>query len=495
LTIQDFVRLLRTRWIIVCATVAIGVAAAVAVTLLAKPQYEASTRLFVSTTSSTSVSDVYQGNRFSQERVASYTEILMGETLAQRTIAKMGLDMRPKELQGRIKASAKVDTVLIDVTVRDEVPTRARDIANALSDEFVVMVSELETQENAATPDARAVVEQRASIPEQPVSPKPILNLASGLAAGVLLGIGLAYLRDRLDNSVTNRETLEEITGVGDVGSIPLDKKRRDEPAIPFDSDNSIIAEAFRKLRTNLQFLAVDDPPRVIVITSSLPNEGKSTTAINLALALAESEQNVVLVDADLRRPSLDKYLDLIGAVGFSTVLANRASIDEVLQKTRFPGLTVLTSGAIPPNPSALLGSVAAQKTLTELRGRFDYVIVDSSPLLAVTDAAILAAAADAVLIAAQFGRIKRDQLAHAVRHLADVGAPLLGAIFTMTPTSRFAPYRYNYYYYGYGDKGAASETGSVKREGRSLNARPPKHGRRVPDQQKAQTRSDSGGS
>jgi capsular exopolysaccharide synthesis family protein len=494
LNIQDFLRLLRARWIIVCVTVAIGAAAAVAVTLVTTPQYEASTRLFVSTTSSTSVSDIYQGNRFSQERVASYTEILMGETLAQRTIAKMGLDMRPKELQGRITASAKIDTVLIDVAVRDASPIRARDIADALSDEFVVMVSELETRQDASTPDARAIVEQRASIPEEPVSPKPLLNLAIGLAAGVLLGVGLAFLRDRLDNTVKDRETLEEITGVGDFGSIPLDKKRRKEPAISFESDNSSIAEAFRKLRTNLQFLAVDNPPRVIVITSSLASEGKSTTAINLALALAESEHNVVLVDADLRRPKLDKYLDLIGSVGFSTVLANRASIDDVLQKTRFPRLTVLTSGAVPPNPSALLGSVAAQKILAELRSRFDYVIVDSSPLLAVTDAAILAADADGVLIAAQFGRTKRAQLAHAVRHLADVRASLLGAIFTMTPAGRFAPYSYNYYYY-YGDRGAASAAESVNRERRSLNPLQPKHGRRAPDQQRAQPWSESGGS
>ena len=194
-----------------------------------------------------------------------------------------------------------------------------------------------------------------------------------------------------------------------------------------------------------MQFLAVDNPPRVIVVTSSMPNEGKSTTAINIALALAEAEHNVVLVDGDMRRPKLDKYLDLVGSVGFSTVLSGRASLDEVLQKTRFPGLTVLTSGAVPPNPSELLGSLAAKKLLNELRAQFDYVIVDSSPLLAVTDAAILAASADGVLIMARFGQTKREQLAHAVGKLEDVGAPLLGAVFTMTP-ARGRSYSYSYY-------------------------------------------------
>lgn len=449
MTIQDYVKLLRTRWVVICVTIAVAVLGAVAISLLTTPVYEASTRLFVSTTSNTSVAEVYQGNRFSQERVVSYTELLMGETLAQRTIDKLSLDMSAEGLRENVKASAKLDTVLIDVAVLDESPVRARDIADALSDEFVVMVRELETPEDGARPDARVVVEQRASIPENPVSPKTTRNLIIGLALGVLLGIGLAVLRDLLDNTVKDRQTLEEITGVGLVGSIPLDKARRKDPAIAFESDNSAIAEAFRKLRTNLQFLAVDNPPRVIVVTSSMPNEGKSTTAINIALALAEGEHDVVLVEGDLRRPRLDSYLDLVGSVGFSTVLTGRASLDEALQKTRFPGVSVLTSGTLPPNPSELLGSLAAKKVLDELRGRFDYVVIDSSPLLAVTDAAVLAAGADGVLIMARFGQTKRDHLAHAVGSLQDVGATLLGAVFTMTPARGHASYSYSYYGYG----------------------------------------------
>ena len=302
--------------------------------------------------------------------------------------------------------------------------------------------------------------------------PKTARNIAIGLALGVVLGIGLAVLRDLLDNTVKDRQTLEEITGAGLVGNIPLDKERRNEPAISFDSDNSAIAEAFRKLRTNLQFLAVDNPPRVIVVTSSMPGEGKTTTAINIALALAEAEHNVVLVDGDMRRPKLDKYLDLVGPVGFSTVLSGAASLSEVLQKTRFPGLTVLTSGAIPPNPSELLGSLAAKKVLNELRAHFDYVIVDSSPLLAVTDAAILAADSDGVLIMARFGQTKREQLAHAVGNLKNVGAPILGAVFTMMPTR--GSHSDNSYGYGEGDRKPRRASGSSSSPGTEVNQSTP---------------------
>ncbi|WP_084223161.1 polysaccharide biosynthesis tyrosine autokinase [Mycolicibacterium holsaticum] len=457
MSIQDFVKLLRTRWLIICISVAVGLLGAVAVNLLTTPLYEASTRLFVSTTSGESVAEIYQGNRFSQERVVSYTQLIMGETLAQRTIDKLGLDMSAEDLAENIKATAKVNTVLINVSVLDESPVRARDIADAVSDEFVLLVRELETPEGGGAPDARVVVEQRASIPEDPVTPKTIRNVLIGLTLGALLGTGLAVLRDVLDNTVKDRGALEETTGVGLVGSIPFDKERQREQAVTFENDTSAIAEAFRKLRTNLQFLAVDNPPRVIVITSSMPSEGKSTTALNIALALAEADHTVVLVDGDLRRPRLDKYLHLVGSVGFSTVLANRASLDEALQKTSYSGVTALTSGPIPPNPSELLGSLSARKILDELRSLYDYVVIDSSPLLAVTDAAILAANADGVLIMSRFGKTKRDHLANAVTQLRDVGAAVLGAVFTMTPTRGNASYSYSYSYYGDGKSAPAS--------------------------------------
>ncbi|MBX9918734.1 MAG: polysaccharide biosynthesis tyrosine autokinase [Mycolicibacterium frederiksbergense] len=460
-SLQDYAKLLRSRWITVAVSIVVALLAAAAYSFFSTPLYQASTRLFVSASAGSTLAETYQGNRFSQERVVSYAELLMGETVAQRTIDKLGLDTTVGELQASVKASSKPDTVLINVRVNDTSPVRARDIANTLSDEFVTMVRELETPEDGSSPDSRVVVEQRASIPTAPVVPKTSRNLAMGLGLGILLGLGLAVIRDMLDNTVKERETLEEITGSGIIGTVPLDKERRKEPAISFDTDNSPIAEAFRKARTNLQFLSVDNPPRVIVLTSSLPSEGKSTTAINLALALAEADHRVVLVDGDLRRPMLHNYLDVVGTVGFSTVLSGRIALSEALQKTRFPGLTVLTSGAIPPNPSELLGSQSARKILQELRNEYDYVIVDSTPLLAVTDAAILAAGADGVLLIARFGQTKREQLTHAVQSLRDVDAKLLGAVFTMVPLRGGSSYGYSYKYYGKGPQPRPAERGS----------------------------------
>ena len=425
--------------------------------------------------------------RYSQERVISYTQLLTGETLAQRTIDRLDLDMDPTELAEQVTAKAIPDTVLIDLSVLDASPVRARDIANAISEEFVEMARELETPTAGARPDARVVVEQRATIPAKPVIPKRIRNLATGLALGLTLGLGLATLRELLDNTVKSEQTVQELTGAGVVGFIPFDKKIHEVPSISFDADNSGIAEAFRKLRTNMQFLAVDNPPRVIVVTSSSPSEGKSTTSINLALALAEAEHNVVLVDADLRRPRLAKYLDLVGSVGFSTVLSGGTSLDDVLQATKFPRLTVLAAGSVPPNPSELLGSLAAKKLISELRTQFDFVIIDSSPLLAVTDGAIVAADADGALVVVRAGETKREQLAHAIGMLKDVNAKILGVVLTMLPTRGSGAYNYNYYYsYSYGD--------TKPGKGGPKPAEPSAHTQREPTSAPGASDSDSSG-
>lgn len=273
MTLEYFLKVVRMRWITVCSVALIGVLTAVIIILTTTPIYQATTRLFVSTSTGLSNSDLYQGNRLSQDRVMSYTELIMGQTLAQRTIDKLGLDMDAAALRENVKAKAKSGTVLINVQVRDQSPVRARDIANALSNEFVAMVSELESP-RTGPPNARVIVEQRAAVPERPVVPRTKQVLAFGLGLGVLLGIAAAVLREVLDNTIKTRENVEDSAGVGVVGSIPLDKKRRTEPAISFGRDHSPIAESFRALRTNLQFLSVDNPPRVIVITSSVPGEG-----------------------------------------------------------------------------------------------------------------------------------------------------------------------------------------------------------------------------
>ena len=431
LTSQDFARILRSRWHVIVGTFTLAILCAVAYLLLATPQYEASTRLFVSTTADGNATQTNDGGLFAQRRVVSYTKLLTGGILAQRTIDKLGLDMSAKELEKKITTSAPADTVLIDVSVLDPSPTRARDIVNTLSDEFVTMAAALETPAGGLRPNAQVIVHQRADTPTTPASPRKKRTLAIVAALGVVLGVIAAVIRDHFDRRIRKTETVEKVTGVGVIGEIPVNPGSRARPLISFASDNSITAEAFRALRINLQSLEIRAGARTLVVTSPMPDEGRTTTALNLALALAEAEQNVVVVDGDLRYPSIAAYLDLDSQVGLTSVVTGTATLRDALQQTRFARVTALTSGPVPTNPTEVLESQAAEDVLAELSQAFDYVIVDSPPLL-VTDAVILAGNAQGVLLLSRFGRTTRNQLKQAADALGRAAVPLLGAVVTM---------------------------------------------------------------
>ncbi len=475
---EDWLRLLRSRWITICVSMVVAVLGAILITWKTTPLYEASTRLFVSTTPVSGeayLSEIYAGASFSQERIKSYAALLRGETLHQRTIEKLGPEM--SDMTATVKASAETGTVLIDLSVVDESPIRARDFANAMSEEFVVMVEELETREGSTQSFSGVIVEQAATAPETPIEPNKERNIAIGVLVGLVLGITLAILRELFDKTVKHSGPLEAITGAKLIGSIPFDKRREQEPATDFDSeDDARSAEAFRKLRTHIQFLSADNPPRVIVVVSPMPGEGKSTTAINLALALVEAEKSVLLLDADMRRPTLAGRLNLVDSVGLSTVLRGQASLAEVLQESSFPGLTVLAAGETPSNPSELLGSTAASQLFSDVRARFDYVIVNSPPLLAVTDPAVLAVNADGVLLLARFGKSTRGELAHATRNLKDLGASIFGTVFTMVPEAS-EPYSYSYSYYEDDGDDTAQPKTHPKSPPKSAAATPPPRG------------------
>lgn len=439
MTVHDFARILRTRWLIIVVTIVVAVLAALAYSLLAPRQYEASTRLFVSTTSDGTNTQTNDGGLFAQRRVLSYTQLLTGEILAQRTIDKLGLDMSVADLQKEITATAPTDTVLIDVTVKDASPARARDIVNTLSDEFVIMAAGLETPDLGARPNARVIVQQRANIPNTPVAPKTLQTLAIAGVLGALIGLLIATIRYRMDDTISSSEAVERVTGVGEIGNIPLAGRRQKAPLIAFEGNRPEFADAFRELRVNLQFLEVAEGPRVLLVASAMPSEGRTTTAINLALALGEAGHDVVVVDGDLRRPAVATCFDIDAPTGLSTVLTGGARLDDVLHQTRFARVSAIAAGPIPPNPTELLGSQTVKGLLSDLADRFDYVVVDSPSLLA-KDAAILAGSSQGVLIVARFGQTRRRHLEPAIATLVRAGAPLLGAMVTMTPSKKRRP-------------------------------------------------------
>jgi capsular exopolysaccharide synthesis family protein len=254
-------------------------------------------------------------------------------------------------------------------------------------------------------------------------------------------------VREMLDNTVKNSEALQELVGAPVLATVPTDASAPKAPLITGDATRSPRAEALRQLRTNLQFVDVDRPVRVLVVTSALPGEGKSSTAVNLGVVFAEAGQRVLLIDADLRRPKLAEYLGVEGAVGLTNLLAGQAKPDDVVQPWG-PNLWVLPSGFIPPNPSELLASRHMADLLRMFRERFDMVIIDSPPLLPVTDAAVLSTCADGAVMVARAAKTSSSQISGALRALQAVNARLLGCVLNMVPARLSDPYAY---YYGSG--------------------------------------------
>lgn len=459
--LRDYIKVLLRRRRLVGLLLLLGIGASVALTLLATPVYRAETQVFVSLrdTGSGTTSNAYQGNLFSQERVKSYAKIADSPAVTSAVVEKLKLPVTPNELARSITASVPTDTVLVDITVSDPSAARARDVANAAAAQFAVVVSNLERPAAGERSPVSVTVVRPADLPGSPVSPRPLLNIALGLLLGLAAGLGAAVLLETLDTSVKSGDDLQKLTGSSALGIIGYDPQAQRNPLVSHQDARSARGESFRTLRTNLRFVDVDHPPHLVVVTSSVAGEGKSTTACNLAVTLSSAGVRVALVEADLRRPRVAEYMGLEGAVGLTDVLIGRVQLDDVLQRWGDSTLLVLASGPLPPNPSELLGSEQMAETLTALREHVDVVLIDAPPLLPVTDAAVLVSHCDGAILIVRQGKTRREQVSRALEALQSVGARMLGTVLNMAPTS--GP---NSYGYGYGYGYQSDDTGSTGR-------------------------------
>lgn len=457
--LRGWARVLRKYWWIILLTTVLGAGVGVFVTFNTPPQYASTVTFFVRTPAE-QIGGAYQGDQFAQKRVNSYVQAMESRRLADMILADTQLDLTVDQTISKISAKGDLNTVLLTATVTDTSPQRSLDIATSLSRVFVDLVSSLETPPGSTTPSVTIEVISAATLNPNPVAPRPLINLGLATVLGLALGIALAVLREVLDITVRTVAVLKAITDGSVLAIVPFDVAAKKSPLIMDGTSRSVRAEAFRQLRTNLQFVDVDHPVQVVVVTSSVTNEGKSSTATNMAVTFAEAGRTVLLIEGDLRRPRVAQYLGLEGAIGLTNVLAGQVSVTEVLQKWGPDGLSVLTSGSIPPNPSELLGSSNMQDLVKSLRKSFSMIIIDTPPLLPVTDAAIVAAVADGAIIVVRHGKTSRHQVSSAVVALQAVDARLLGSVLNMMPIKGADAYGYSGY--GYYEDGKASHSDKI---------------------------------
>lgn len=459
--LRDYLRIARAHWIGMAVSVVLGIGIAFGWTALQPRVYTADANgIVVATIESNDVNSGVVGNSLALSRVKSYTEIGSLRSVADHAIADLGLQDSPEDLVRRVTVTNPLNTVIIRVSATGPSPEHARDLASAWVRGMQAEIERIETPDDGGPARMRLEAADSARLPTEPTSPNTRLALALGALLGAAAGVAYAYLRYTLDRRVRSPQVVEAETGLTVIGTIPDEKSFSAESRlIPFSgtgrspakggSDLHAVAEAMRELRTNIQFLDVDNPPRSIVITSALPGEGKSTTAANLAITLAASGQQVVLIDGDLRRPMVATVFGLPGEVGLTDVLAGRAEIDDVTQQVGPHGkLVVIPAGKIPPNPSEVLGSRRMHDLVAGL-SRNAFVILDAPPLIPVTDAAVLSHNTDGAILVTTVGKTTIDALQKAQGNLERASGRGLGVVLNRVPRRGAGSAYYGYQYTG----------------------------------------------
>jgi len=330
--------------------------------------------------------------------------------------------------------------------------------ASALLNQQAVLKEQLaQMQVSGAVNSSDVVLVAPAQAPVSPSSPKPVQDTLLGLAAGLALGLGAAFLRDSLDDKLASKEAAEHVGGLPVLAMTPVVTAWRRRPVVVVAAEpSSPAAESYRSLRTSLQFARQERQLGSIVVTSPGVAEGKTATVANLGVAFAQAGERVLLVSCDLRRPRIGQFFEIDEQVGLTSVLLDERTLEEAVQPVPgFDRLSLLPAGPVPPNPAELLNSARAADVFACLRGHFDLVLIDSPPLLPVTDGAILSRYADATLMVVAAGQTRRGDLHRAMEKLNQVGAVILGIVLNKVTRETLRNYGYSYGYQPY--KAAAS--------------------------------------
>lgn len=457
----QYLKVLRKRWVSILIPLIVGLFLGWAASATATPMYKTSAQLFVAVGGQTTNGNSVQGNAsFALQRMSSYPAVVTSPLVTAPAAAELGIP--EAQVASVITATATPQTFLLTVTATGSDSSRLPAIANTVAITAAKIIQQIETPPGAASSPLRVSLTTPATAPGAPFEPKPMVNLGLGFIVGIGSGLLLALLREQLDRRLRSPDDIREITHSPVLASIPFDPSTSKEPLISLKGA-SRRGEAYRSLRTNLRYADVDEQVGCVVITSSVPNEGKSVTACNLALTMGLAGAKVCLVEGDLRAGRAASYLGLSEEPGLTNVLAGEVRADQVIVPWGRGVIHFLARGSKPPNPAELLSSQQMVRLLDYLRTVFDIVIIDAPPLLPITDAALLSRIADGALIVVRHSKTTRDQLSTAIGTLDRVGARTLGAVINFVPIGRKFGADTYHYGYGYGTDETPSKTAAPR--------------------------------
>ncbi|WP_181779595.1 polysaccharide biosynthesis tyrosine autokinase [Pseudonocardia pini] len=438
MTAKQFVHVIRERWRAVVAFLLLGVVLGVLLGLFRPVTYESSFTMLTVAPATQDGQGAYEGELLAQQRTKSYVPMITSERVAERIIRDNRFPVTPKEITSAITAVNGIDSVVTTVTVKAATADNATTLAKAVADVFPKLVGDFERESTAG---GQPVVTMQIIQPPTPPAP-PSSGLVPMLAVGVVLGLGLgvgyALLRNLLDRSVRSSAALAQLTGAPAVGATTIDEHADRAPYVRIAGvDDPTISEDFRQLRISFDGIRSRSGARVVVVTSALPGEGKTTTVVNLAAAYAAAGTKVLVVDGNLRQPRVAERLGLEQRPGLTDTLARNAEPRAMIQRYEQGAIDVLAGGAVAANPGEILGSRSMSALLSELRQAYDLVLVDTPPLLSATDAAAVTPGTDGVLLVSRHGRTTSAQIERALAILGAGEGRILGTVLTMVPRDR----------------------------------------------------------
>lgn len=400
-------------------------------------------------------SEIVQGSNYVQNIVQSYALLATTPFVLQPVIDDLKLDESPGRLAQRVSVETPLNTVIIQIAVTDDSPVGAQQTAAAITDSLISAVAKL-SPKIGNNPAVHLETISSASLPQNFVSPDYRNYLIGGAAAGLILALAIAYLREQLRSRPRNADDMVSVTDLPVLGEVPmLPNGSSTLPGEVLDAPDGQIAEALRAVAASLRFVSVDKPANVIIITSARPSDGKSSVATALGLTLAEAGRRTLVIDADLRNPSIADLLDMEGGVGLTTVLLHDCDFDEAIQPWGHKNLRVMAGGTLSPNPGQLISSGQLTEVIAEARAAFDTVLIDTSPVLPVSDALWLAPLTDGVIVIAKARRTPIRAIRAAIDAVTSTRAGVLGVVLNGTRVN--ADSRYHGVNYGtYGQKAQA---------------------------------------
>jgi capsular exopolysaccharide synthesis family protein len=291
---------------------------------------------------------------------------------------------------------------------------------------------------------------EEATLPDSPIRPKKLQNMLVAIVVGLMAGVGAAMFLEYLDDSIQTTEDAEEAVQLTTLGIIPWLRARDAAQLITLHDPRSPASESYRTLRTNIKFLSADTALRTLTVTSAGPEEGKSTTIANLGVSFAQAGKKVLIVDTDMRKPTVHTIFDLPNTEGLSSILAGDTSFTQAVRPTPQDGLHVLTCGPLPPNPAELLESQRMTNLIDEMKGIYDLVLFDAPPIIAVTDASILASRLDGLILLLGVNKVTRKAARHALQLLGRAKVKVWGMVVRgVRPDNDGYYYSYYHRYYG----------------------------------------------